>query len=94
MFPGAHSHVYRNEAGEPIGWDNTYYDEPEYDEEQFLYHPEDDDDLFEYCELCEDEHALNDCPKRRELEDDPEDWEAIKRDEDNALLDYENKGHF
>lgn len=25
MFPGAHSTVYRNEAGEPLGWD----DEPE-----------------------------------------------------------------
>lgn len=29
-FPNAHSQIYRNEAGEVLGWDNTSYDEPEY----------------------------------------------------------------
>ena len=27
-FPGPHAEVFYNEAGEPIGWDNHYYDEP------------------------------------------------------------------
>jgi hypothetical protein len=31
MFPNAHSSVYCNEEGEVLGWDNTYYDEPDYD---------------------------------------------------------------
>ena len=31
MFPSATSVVYRNEVGEPTGWDTTYYDEPDYD---------------------------------------------------------------
>lgn len=28
MFPGPYAEIIRNEAGEPIGWDNHYYDEP------------------------------------------------------------------
>lgn len=32
MFPGAGARVYRNEAGEPLGWDYPSYDEPEYDD--------------------------------------------------------------
>ena len=28
MFPGPNASVYYNEAGEPMGWDNNYYDEP------------------------------------------------------------------
>ena len=28
MFPGPHAHVYYNEAGEPLGWDNEYSFEP------------------------------------------------------------------
>jgi hypothetical protein len=27
-FPGPHAEVFYNEAGEPLGWDNHYYDEP------------------------------------------------------------------
>lgn len=30
MFPGANAQVYRNEAGEPIGWDYPS-EEPDYD---------------------------------------------------------------
>lgn len=30
MFPTAHSMIYRNEAGEVIGWDSPQYYEPEY----------------------------------------------------------------
>ena len=35
MFPGPNASVYYNEAGEPLGWDNNYYDdapeEPDWD---------------------------------------------------------------
>ena len=31
MFPGPYAEIIRNEAGEPLGWDNHYYDEPDYD---------------------------------------------------------------
>lgn len=31
-FPGAGAVVYRNEAGEPIGWDYPSHDEPDPDE--------------------------------------------------------------
>lgn len=31
MFPTAHSIVYRNEAGEVVGWDQPPYDEPDDD---------------------------------------------------------------
>lgn len=30
MFPGANAQVYRNEAGEPIGWDYPSYDDGDY----------------------------------------------------------------
>lgn len=47
LFPGANATVYYNEAGEPLGWDNNYYDnDPYYD-----YDPYDDgyydDDLYD-----------------------------------------------
>jgi hypothetical protein len=29
MFPGPHAEIHYNEAGEPIGWDNHYDDQPE-----------------------------------------------------------------
>lgn len=33
MFPGPGARIYKNEAGEPIGWDYPSYDEPNvYDE--------------------------------------------------------------
>lgn len=52
MFPGAGAHVYRNEAGEPIGWDYPSYDEPDPDEfyadDQYIDVDEDD---------SEDEHG-------------------------------------
>lgn len=28
MFPGPYAEVVYNEAGEPLGWENHYYDEP------------------------------------------------------------------
>lgn len=30
IFPGPNSEIYRNEAGEPIGWSNESSYEPEY----------------------------------------------------------------
>jgi hypothetical protein len=47
MFPTAHSQVYRNEAGEVLGWDNPGYDDgPDPDEyyEQFGQYDDEDDD--------------------------------------------------
>ena len=41
MFPGPNAQVYYNEAGEPLGWDNVYFDEPQ--------------DLDEYYERLEEE---------------------------------------
>ena len=48
MFPTAHSSVYYNEAGEPLGFsDESYYDP---------YDPDDDYDDYEpYDDLEEDE---------------------------------------
>ena len=40
-FPTAHSVVYRNEAGEPTGWDN----------------PSDDDAMANYCDACGISHT-------------------------------------
>jgi hypothetical protein len=42
MFPGPYAEVIRNEAGEPVGWDNHYYDEEPYDPDEFF--GEDDDE--------------------------------------------------
>lgn len=42
-FPGPYARIYRNEAGEVLGWDNEYPEEPEYD---------DRDDAPEWCEDC------------------------------------------
>lgn len=41
-FPTAHSQVYRNEAGEVLGWDNPSYDDGAYDPDDYL--PDDYDD--------------------------------------------------
>lgn len=46
MFPGATASVYRNDAGEPIGWDYPSDDEEwydPYDEDRY----EDPDDLYD-----------------------------------------------
>jgi hypothetical protein len=52
VFPGAGAQVYRNEAGEPIGWDYPSYDEPDvgdiYDAWDEGYYDADDFD----CEFC------------------------------------------
>lgn len=63
MFPGPHAVIYRNEAGEPIGWDDAPYEpDPydEYDDAAFADVPdEDDEDDPEPTELAaaEDEIA-------------------------------------
>lgn len=41
-FPGANSRIYRNEDGEPIGWD--YPSEDEFDIDDFYERYEDDDE--------------------------------------------------
>lgn len=58
MFPTAQSTVYYNEAGEPLGWSDESYFEPEYD-------PYDhDDDMFdlELDVLDEGDDGLVDLP--------------------------------
>ena len=49
MFPGPYATVIRNDAGEPIGWDDHYHDEPDYDpfgdlDDGREYDDDDDDD--------------------------------------------------
>lgn len=45
MFPGPYSEIIRNEDGEPIGWDNHYYDgEPDTDPYDYA----DDDPMTTY----------------------------------------------
>lgn len=36
MFPTAHSSIIRNEEGEPMGFETTAYDEPEYNPDDYL----------------------------------------------------------
>ena len=50
MFPGPHAQIYYNEAGEVLGWDNTYYDEPPEPEEFDNW--EEEEDLDEEDEDC------------------------------------------
>ena len=55
MFPGPHAQIYYNEAGEVLGWDNTYYDEPPEPEDYDPVRDYDDDgdpDLDEEDEDC------------------------------------------
>lgn len=47
MFPGANAQIYRNEAGEVIGWDNPSADDP--------YDPDDDLDDLDDSGDCDDE---------------------------------------
>lgn len=43
MFPDANANMYRNEAGEPIGWDYPPDDDFDYDPDDFLPDWEDDE---------------------------------------------------
>jgi len=43
-FPGPYARIYRNEAGEVLGWDNEASFEPEYDPDAYLASWDDDDD--------------------------------------------------
>lgn len=61
MFPGPHAEIFTNEAGEPIGWDNHLYDEPDHDpygrdEEERAFWMEDlVDTLIDSYEIADDE---------------------------------------
>lgn len=52
MFPTAHSTIIRNEDGEVLGWDNTYYDEAP---DQDLFY--DDEEDFEDIDPATCEHG-------------------------------------
>jgi len=43
MFPTAHSQVYRNEAGEVLGWDTPSDRDEWYDPDDYLNHDDDTD---------------------------------------------------
>lgn len=68
MFPGAGAVIYRNEAGEPIGWDypsepeeygSDPYDDYDHHEEADCFAEElaemDEDDLYEQHEVADGE---------------------------------------
>jgi hypothetical protein len=62
MFPGPGAQIYRNEAGEPLGWDYPSY-EPDWDDlrEQDDYRDEeetDEEDLPSFAEAEEEAEAL------------------------------------
>lgn len=51
MFPGYGAQVYRNEAGEVLGWDSGYGFEPEYDPDASLSGLDEDGDVdVEWCD--------------------------------------------
>lgn len=56
MFPGAHAQIYRNEAGEVLGWDNNAYFEPDYDP----FDLDDDDDYEDDDVDTEGDYEYND----------------------------------
>ncbi|WP_372741517.1 hypothetical protein [Neptunomonas sp.] len=75
MFPGANARIYRNEAGEVMGWDYPSEDDEVYDPDDYLHDPYEDDDDYD-----EDvERRIND----RKVEDKPDDsW---------LEMEYENR---
>lgn len=72
MFPGAGAVVYRNEAGEPLGWDYPSDDGPEYCDMCGFAHvgpcPDDGDEPDNFCRKCGEEHDSVACAKDDDLE--------------------------
>lgn len=64
MFPGAHASVYRNEAGEPIGWDYPSRDDEWHDPDAYLNEDDDDEspECPEVCPLCAADLRANGYP--------------------------------
>lgn len=60
MFPTAHSIVYRNEAGEVLGWDNPGREDEWYDPDDYL----DSDNEDDWCE----QHEQYNCGETHETE--------------------------
>lgn len=56
MFPGPGAVVYRNEAGEPLGWDypSSDYDDGWQDDDRY-----DDRDHYPECDVCGAEFDIN-----------------------------------
>jgi hypothetical protein len=60
MFPGAGANIYRNEAGEVLGWDYPSEPDPyDYDDERPEVWDEDDDDEPEPDEEPEPEQFID-----------------------------------
>jgi hypothetical protein len=54
MFPTANSTIIRNEDGEPMGFETTAYDEPEYNPDDYLAYDE-EPDVWDDPDACEAE---------------------------------------
>lgn len=72
MFPGAGAVVYRNEAGEPLGWDYPSDDYPEYCDQCGGHHGGSCNDEYDepdnWCRKCGEEHDSIACPNDDDLE--------------------------
>lgn len=72
MFPGAGAQVYRNEAGEPLGWDYPSSDTFYCDQCGFMHVGPCVDDTYDepdnWCRACGEEHDSTACPKDDDLE--------------------------
>lgn len=70
MFPGAGAQIYRNEAGEPTGWDYPAYDEgPNFDDFDDYDYDEDPDDAESedaVCDRCGEEFTPEQVPQAAE----------------------------
>lgn len=86
MFPGPYSTIIRNEAGEPLGWDNHYPDE---DNSNDAYDEDDRDEQEPYCDYCEqDGHFFRSCPKR----DDADEYDEMAADDQERRMERERNG--
>lgn len=61
MFPTAHSSIIVNEDGEPMGFETTAYDEPEYNPDDFLSSWDEEPDVWGDPDACQAEghHAVS-----------------------------------
>jgi hypothetical protein len=88
-FPGPYSRIYRNEAGEVLGWDNEY-------PEDAPYEPTEEEDRRWYIESLAAEEAFEYAAEEGASDEDAEEFSAyrIKRpdvDTDLAWRDWLRK---
>jgi hypothetical protein len=67
-FPGPYATVYYNDAGEPLGWDNNYYDEPEYqDDDSYMGNYPEEDIWYDSVEECKESGHHMDSARGRDV---------------------------